>query len=153
MTYGVSRLSARTGYAAGKRSARGAYRATRRLGISRMVVFGAGVGVGLLVAPVTGDEMRQRLRRWWEERSTPPNDADLAERVRSELAQSPRTWHLPQPQVEVVEGRAILSGDAPHASGKADIERAVAAVPGVVDVDSRLVVSGAGASAGSNGTT
>jgi hypothetical protein len=140
LTWGVGRLSARTGYAAGKRSARATYRTTRRVGISRMAAFGAGVGIGLLVAPVTGEEMRDRLRRWWEERGAPPTDAEITERVRSELAQSPRTWHLPQPQVEVVAGRCILRGDAPHPSGLADIERAVAAVPGVVEVDNRMVV-------------
>ena len=63
----------------------------------------------------------------------------MAERVRYELSHSPRTWHLPQPDVEVVAGTAILTGGAPHATGKADIERAAAAVPGVAEVDSRLV--------------
>jgi osmotically-inducible protein OsmY len=150
LTYGVSRASARTGYAVGRRSARATYKATRRLGIMRMFFFGAGVAVGLLIAPVPGEEMRERIRRWWEERQTPPTDADLADRVRTELAQSPRTWHLPQPQVEVVSGKAILTGDAPHASGKDDIERAVAAVPGVTEVDNRLVINAAGAG---NGTT
>jgi osmotically-inducible protein OsmY len=145
LTWGVGRLSARTGYAAGKRSARATYRTTRRLGLTRLVVFGAGVGVGLLVAPVTGQEMRDRLRRWWEERTAPPTDDEIAERVRSELAQSPRTWHLPQPQVEVVAGRAILRGEAPHAAGLADIERAAAAVSGVVEVDNQMAVGTPGA--------
>ena len=39
---------------------------------------------------------------------------------------------------------AVLSGDAPHETGKADIERAAAAVPGVSEVDSHLVVGAAG---------
>ncbi|MGH9210398.1 MAG: BON domain-containing protein [Acidimicrobiales bacterium] len=141
LVFGMSRASARAGYASGKLSARTGYRATRRVGLTRVVAFGAGVGVGLLVAPVTGHEMRERLRRRWEDlRAAPESDVELAERVRHQLAQSPRTWHLPQPDVEVVAGTAVLTGEAPHPSGKADIERAAAAVPGVVGVDSRLVV-------------
>jgi osmotically-inducible protein OsmY len=141
-TYGVGRVSARAGYAAGRRSARTAYRATRLLGLRRMFVFGTGVAVGLLWAPTTGAEMREKLRRAWEERRGPTTDIDLADRVRHELAQSPRTWHLPQPDVAVVEGRVVLSGSAPHSSGKTDLERTAAAVAGVVEVDSQLTVGG-----------
>lgn len=92
MTYGVGRMSARTGYAAGRRSARATYRATRLLGIKRMIVFGVGVGVGLLIAPVPGVEMRERLRRKWEELREPLPEAELAEQARQEenaLAMSP----------------------------------------------------------------
>jgi hypothetical protein len=144
LTLGVGRMSARAGYTTGKLTARTGYRATRRVGLGRVLAFGAGVGVGLLIAPAPGHELRERLRRRWEElraAATAVSDVDLAERVRQELAQSPRTWHLPQPDVEVVAGTAVLTGEAPHPSGKADIERAVAAVPGVLGVDNRLVVS------------
>ncbi|HEY3140166.1 MAG TPA: BON domain-containing protein [Acidimicrobiales bacterium] len=140
LAFGASRLSARAGYMTGKLSARTTYRATRRVGLTRLIVFGAGIGVGLLVAPTTGAELRERLRRRWEESRTGGSDADIAERVRQELAQSPRTWHLPQPEIEVIAGTAVVTGEAPHPSGKADIEHAVAAVRGVVGVDSRLVV-------------
>ena len=44
----------------------------------------------------------------------------------------------------MVGGTAILTGGAPHETGKADIERAAAAVPGVSEVDSRLVVGSTG---------
>ena len=37
-------------------------------------------------------------------------------------------------------GTAILTGSAPHATGKEDLESAAAAVAGVVEVDSQLVV-------------
>ena len=141
MTYGVGRLSARTGYAAGRRSARTAYRATRLLGLKRMLVLGTGIGIGLLVAPQTGAETREKLRQWWDARQGPTTDAELADRVRQELAQSPRTWHLPQPEVEASAGRVVLSGNAPHPSGKTDIERTAAAVAGVVEVDSQLHVA------------
>ena len=60
------------------------------------------------------------------------------------LSHSPRTWHLPQPSVEVSGGVAILTGGAPHETGKAEIERAAAAVPGVAEVESHLVVGATG---------
>jgi hypothetical protein len=81
MTYGVGRVSARAGYSAGRRSARAGYRATRLLGIKRMLVFGTGVAVGLLIAPTTGVELRERLRRKWEEYREPLPEAELAEQA------------------------------------------------------------------------
>jgi hypothetical protein len=156
LTLGVGRISARTGFAAGRLTARTGYRATRRLGFGRILFFAAGAGVALLLAPTSGAELRERLRRAIEERRAGlnPSDAEVADRVRETLSQSPRTWHLPQPGIDVIDGTAILTGDAPHPTGKADIEEAVAAVPGVVGVDSRLVVAaiGTGGNAG-NGTS
>lgn len=140
VTYGAGKLGAKTGYAAGRMSARAGYRAARFVGVSRILALALGVAIGLLIAPTSGQELRDRLLRQWEARRAPASDDAVAERVRYELSHSPRTWHLPQPEVEVIAGTAILTGDAPHASGKADIERAAAAVPGVAEVDSRLIV-------------
>jgi osmotically-inducible protein OsmY len=140
LTYGVGKLSAKTGYKAGRASVAGTYKAGHVLGYRRMLTLAAGVGIGLLVAPSSGQDLRDSLRRKWEERSGPQTDEAIAERVRHELSHSPRTWHLPQPAVEVVEGTAILTGASPHATGKDDIERAAAAVTGVTAVDNRLVV-------------
>jgi osmotically-inducible protein OsmY len=137
---GVGKLSAKAGYRTGRLSARSTYRASRLIGLRRTLVFGTGVGIGMLVAPTSGHELREKLRRQWESRRAPASDDAVAERVRYELSHSPRTWHLPQPAVQVVSGRAILTGGAPHATGKADIERAAASVPGVAEVDSRLVL-------------
>jgi hypothetical protein len=139
-TVGVGKVSAKAGYQAGRLSARSTYRVGRLIGLRRALVLGVGVGIGMLVAPTSGQELRDTLRRQWEQRRAPASDDAVAERVRYELSHSPRTWHLPQPEVEVVAGKAILTGGAPHATGKADIERAAASVPGVADVDSRLVV-------------
>jgi osmotically-inducible protein OsmY len=140
LTYGVGKLSARTGYRAGKASVTGTYKAGRLLGYGRMATLAAGVGIGLLIAPTSGVELRESLRRKLDERGGPATDDEIAERVRYELSHSPRTWHLPQPEVEVVSGTAILTGAAPHATGKDDLEQAAAAVTGVAGIDSRLVV-------------
>ena len=116
------------------------YRAARLVGLKRLIVLGIGIGIGLLIAPTSGAELRVRLRRQLEERRDTTGDLEDAQRVREELAQSPRTWHLPQPEVEVADGTAILTGQVPHLSGRAELERVAAAVAGVVTVDSRLVV-------------
>ena len=144
MTYGVGKLGVKTGYRAGRLSVGSSYKMGRFVGLSRLLALGLGIGIGLLIAPTSGTELRDRLRRQWEARGAPASDDAVAERVRYELSHSPRTWHLPQPAVEVVAGRAILTGDAPHATGKADIERAAAAVPGVAEVESRLIIGTAG---------
>lgn len=118
----------------------------RLVGYRRLVLFGAGVVVGLLVAPMTGRELRARLTELLEEQRGV--GGDLAERIRFELSHSPRTWHLPQPEVEVVGARAILRGEVPHALGRSDLERTAAAVTGVEAVDNLLTVTGGG---GTNG--
>jgi osmotically-inducible protein OsmY len=144
LTYGVGRTGLKAGYLAGRLSAGSAYRAGRFVGLSRLLALGTGVVIGLLAAPTSGQELRDRLGRELAARRAPASDDAIAERVRYELSHSPRTWHLPQPSVEVSAGTAILTGGAPHETGKADIERAAAAVPGVVDVDNRLVVGAPG---------
>ena len=135
---GTTKLGVKTGYRAG-----------RLLGVRRMVVFGAGIGVGLLLAPVTGAEARARLRAWLDGAGA-GGAGDLAERVRFELSHSPRTWHLPQPIVEVQGQTAVLRGHVPHESGRDDLERTAAAVPGVGRVDNQLVVAN-GSGNGSGG--
>ena len=137
---GLGRVGARTGYRAGRMSVGSTYKVGRSVGVTRLLAFGAGVGVGLLVAPTSGPELRDRLRRRLASRGAPASDEAVAERVRYELSHSPRTWHLPQPSVTVAGGTAILTGGAPHEAGKADIERAAGAVPGVAQVESHLVV-------------
>ncbi|MBN2623179.1 MAG: BON domain-containing protein [Acidimicrobiales bacterium] len=144
LAFGVGKAGVKTGYAAGRLSVGSTYRVGRFVGVSRLLALGVGVVIGLLVAPTSGQQLRDSLRRQLTARRAPASDDAVAERVRYELSHSPRTWHLPQPSVEVVAGTAILTGGAPHETGKADIERAAASVPGVAGVDSRLVVGTAG---------
>jgi osmotically-inducible protein OsmY len=133
-------LPAKVGVGTTKLGVKAGYRTGRLLGYRRLFFFGAGVAVGLLIAPTTGRELRSRIQRLVEERRG--LGGDLAERVRYELSHSPRTWHLPQPDVEVVGGTAILRGEVPHEVGRSDLERTAAAVSGVVGVDNQVGVSG-----------
>jgi hypothetical protein len=43
------------------------FKTARFLGIRRLFFVGIGVGIGLLIAPVPGAEMRERLRAFLEE--------------------------------------------------------------------------------------
>lgn len=132
---GTTKLGLKTGFVTG-----------RLLGYRRIFVFAAGVGVGLLLAPMTGREARAKLLAILEGRGGAGDD--LAERVRFELSHAPRTWHLPQPSVEVQGGTAILRGVVPHETGRLDLERTAAAVAGVVEVDNHIAVA---AGSGTNG--
>ena len=114
------------------------YRTGRLLGYRRMFVFGAGVAVGLLIAPTTGRELRARLQAMIDERRGGP--VDLAERVRYELSHSPRTWHLPQPDVSVIQGRVQLRGNVPHDTAREELVRVAAAIQGVSGVDDLIEV-------------
>ncbi len=133
-------LPAKVGVGGTRLGLKAGYRTGRLLGYRRVFVFGTGLAVGLLVAPMAGRELRAKLRAFAEERRA--GGADLAARVSYELSHSPRTWHLPQPEVEVVGGTAILRGEVPHEVGRKDLERTAAAVAGVVDVDNQVGVSG-----------
>lgn len=114
--------------------------ASRRLGVVGTLCLMAGVIIGLLVAPVSGRQLRSRLRTLTAG-SRPLPDADLRAAVVAELAAAQRTWHLPQPEVAVSGGVVTLAGDAPHETARIEIEAATAAVPGVQGVVNRLVVS------------
>ena len=122
-------------------AAKTGYRTGRLFGYRRLAVFGLGVFVGLLLAPGPGAELRAKLRSWTQGLQL-PSDPDLSDRVRFELSHSPRTWHLPQPEVDVQDGRVVLSGDVPHETARADVERTVTSIPGVTGVENLLIISG-----------
>lgn len=132
MSLGTAKLGAKAGYRTG-----------RLLGYRRLFVFGVGAAAGLLLAPVTGAELRSAIRRRLEARGV--TDAELLERVRFELAHHPRTWHLPQPEVSVFERRVTLRGEVPDDAARTEMVRAAGALAGVADVDDRLFVSGTAA--------
>ena len=62
----------------GTGSAKVGYRAGRLLGYRRVLVFGLGVACGLLLAPMTGAALRQRIRELIEGEDL-PNDPVPAE--------------------------------------------------------------------------
>ena len=131
----------KVGTKATKVAAKTGYRTGRLLGYRRLFVFGVGVFVGLLIAPGPGRELREKLQAMLSG-GQPPSDPELGERVRFELSHSPRTWHLPQPEVDVQDGRVVISGAVPHATARADLERTVTGVPGVTAVENLLTVTG-----------
>ena len=133
-------LPAKVGVGSTMLGIKAGYRTGRLLGYRRLLLFGTGVGVGLLIAPMTGRELRVRIQQLIDEQMG--KGGDLAERVRYELSHSPRTWHLPQPDVEVIGGTAILRGEVPHEVGRADLERTAAAVAGIVHVENQVDVAG-----------
>ena len=115
-------------------------RTVRFVGIGRLLFFGAGVVTGMAVAPTAGAEFRARLAERYG--MTPPSPSTgLGDTVREELAHSPRTWHLPQPEVTVVGNRVTLTGEVPHEAARADLARTAGAVVGVGAVDNRITVT------------
>ncbi len=67
-------------------------------------------------------------------------DEELAEKVGFELSHAPRTWHLPQPEVAVLNGRVELRGHVPSGTGREEFERVASAVPGVAAVENLIEV-------------
>jgi len=120
-------------------------RALRGVGIRRLTLLGIGAALAALCTPVTGPELRRRLAAEVAKRRSGA-EPTVEERVRRRLADSPRTWHLPQPEVVAVrhddetEWRIILAGTAPDDSARADLEIAARAVTGVGTVDNRIRV-------------
>jgi hypothetical protein len=128
------------GFKVGAGTAKLSHRTVRFMGYRRLLLLGIGVGIGMLLAPVPGEQMREKLRELLAGLGgTPP--LALADRVREELAASPRTWHLPQPGISIDGSRVTLSGDVPHATAAADLERTVRDVKGVTEVDNKLRIS------------
>ncbi len=125
LVYGTVAIGAKTGYLTG-----------RLLGFRRILVFGLGVAVGLLIAPVPGAKLREKLKARLADL-----EPDPAEAVRDRLRHDPRTWHLPEPDVEVIGGRVVLRGSAPHETGRADLEAVAGAVEGITHVDNRTDIA------------
>jgi osmotically-inducible protein OsmY len=134
--------SFRLGWWSAKVPVRVTARTTRVVGFKAVVLFAAGLAIGLLFAPLSGSDLRARLQRRLGAKEI--TDAELADKVGFELAHAPRTWHLPQPDVAVLQGRVELNGEVPHERGRDELERVAASVEGVTAVANHLVVSGNG---------
>lgn len=132
-------LAARVGFKAGRISAKGGRVAGRRIGWGKVALFATGVAVGLLLSIVPGGYMRRKLASLVKAGSV--HDSELCDRVVFELAHSPRTWHLAQPQVTVDDGVIRLRGEVPDRASADALEKVARAVPGVVDVTSELTSS------------
>lgn len=55
-------LPFRLGWFAGKTAGKVSYRTTRLIGFKRLLLLGIGVGIGLLVAPTPGRDLRAKLQ-------------------------------------------------------------------------------------------
>ena len=61
-------LPAKVGVGTTKLGVKAGYRTGRLLGYRRLFVFAVGVGVGLLIAPMAGRELRARIQHLIDER-------------------------------------------------------------------------------------
>lgn len=113
--------------------------AVRLAGFSGVVCFLLGLAIGLLFAPAKGKELRAKLQRALGQGGG-LSDEELAEKVGFELGHAPRTWHLPQPTVSVIEGRVQLRGKVPHETAREELVRVAQSVQGVAGVDDLLEV-------------
>lgn len=111
---------------------------------SSLLSFAAGFGLGwFFTSTPTGRQLADQVRDLVAGGPTGPIDDDqLAAQVRTELASSTRTWHLPQPDVAVEDGVVTLTGEVPHDTGQADLEDAAKSVRGVTSVLNQVVVAG-----------
>jgi len=73
-------------------SAKVGYKTGRLFGYKRIFVFGLGVACGLLLAPVTGAELRDRLRQLIEGTANDPVPAEFPPGTSSESPSSDGSW-------------------------------------------------------------
>ncbi len=132
-------VAVRTSFRAGRLPVRVGGRAVRLVGFRGWLLFLVGLALGLLFAPGPGRELRARLQRLLDRDTS--SDGDLTAKVAFELAHAPRTWHLTQPTVGVVDGRVRLSGAVPNESSREELGRVAGAIPGVAGVDNALTIA------------
>jgi hypothetical protein len=108
---------------------------------SSVMSFVLGLGLGWFLTTPTGRYLLATLRdAILPDPVAPPDDEGLSSAVRSALAATATTWHLPQPEVVVVDGHVTLRGEAPHDQGREALLVAAAGVPGVAAVVDALRV-------------
>jgi hypothetical protein len=102
---GTTKLTTKGAAKATAGSFKAGYKTGRLLGYRRMAFLGAGVGIGLLIAPRTGRETRELVRSRLEERgllSPPPPEEDAVPPAPSAL---PETASVP------ITGNGHAGGD------------------------------------------
>lgn len=120
--------------------------AARIIGYRRVALLATGAAIGALVTPVAGAELRAKIIAEYKRRRA-GTEPSVEQRVRDHLAKSPRTWHLPQPEVVAVAigdtagWEIILAGEVPEETARVDLEQATRSVAGVQSVDNRLRVA------------
>jgi hypothetical protein len=129
----------KVGYVSGRVPVRMSARSVRLVGFRGLLFLIVGIGIGLLLAPEPGRDLRLKLQKLLEGGGA--TDSDLTEKVAFELAHAPRTWHLDQPDVSVVSGRVTLRGSVPGDDAREELARVAATVPGVAGVDNLVTVS------------
>jgi len=134
------RVAYRSGRVAGAVSVRATAVASRRLGVVGVAALLVGVVIGLLVAPVPGRQLRQRLATLIAGARPVPDD-HVRQAVVAALGASPRTWQLPEPEVTVAGGVVTLTGEVPSETARVEMEVVAAGTPGVQGVVNHLVTS------------
>lgn len=136
----------RLGFRIGALPIRAGGRAARVVGFRGWLFLLVGVAVGLLLAPMTGQELRVKLQAMLG--GGADTGSSLADKVAFELAHAPRTWHLTQPTISVESGTVVLEGVVSDDDARDELGRVAAAIPGVAAVDNRLELAGEATAAG-----
>jgi F0F1-type ATP synthase membrane subunit b/b' len=123
----------------GARLAQG--RAGQRLGIQPakrdvpwwlVGLLGVAIGyvIGLLTAPKRGEELRADIEAQATSVARP-----LAETVKAEITNDPRTSNLPNLRVDVADGTVFVRGTVPLDFDQNTLREVIERIPGVHDVD------------------
>jgi hypothetical protein len=100
-------------------------------------LLGVAIGyvVGLLTAPKRGADLRADIEAQATSVARP-----LADTVRAEITNDPRTSHLPDLRVDVADGTVFVRGTIPSDFDPNTLREVIERIPGVHDVD--LQISG-----------
>ena len=139
----------------------------RRSGTAGWVLAGVGVVVGYAVGALSAPRRAQDLRdemalsaerlmdssggaatsgqassaQETRDLSAPPAQKTIADKIRTNLGQDPRTSSLPRLNINVAEGTAFIRGTVPPGFDQNAIREIAGAVEGVTDVDLQVTVT------------
>ena len=89
LVFGTAKLGTKAAAKTTAGSFKAGYRAGRLLGYRRMFFVAIGIGIGLLVAPVPGRQMREKVRGWLEDQFGPGVAGELPPVTDATLAGGP----------------------------------------------------------------